>query len=187
MAHTHSSKALAISLGTILTIITLLGGAGAWFYLQAPVVSYSLTGPNSYSIAYDASGIVPLQIAVQAQNTGQTDLNINVTLSAVNATISLDRNSPYSTTLSQPFLFVRMNDKMGSYPSIWVKVNKGVSSFSVRIVSINGSPATSANSPTANLITTIIVSQARYTALAPQSLQYTKRANQQPDAYDLIH
>lgn len=179
------SRHLVVPVGSALVLIGLIGTAGAWVYLQAPIVSYALTGPNSYVVASDANGVIQLQIQVRAKNTGPTTIEINVKLSAVNATLSQSRSGPYSINLTDAYLVVDARSDWGNFPSIYVMINKAVSAFAISIVGIEGYPVVSVNpSWFSSTVTSIVVSAATYIPIRPQTLQYI--ANPLTGTYDLV-
>ena len=162
-------------MAAILGIIVLLGSAYGWAYLEAPIVSYALSGPSTYLLGYGIDGVlVPLQVAVTAENTGPTDVDINVTISAVNATLSLSVSGSFVRVLSQAYLIVQAKSSWGGYPAIYVKPDAGVSGFRVSIVTVQPTPPIETNPTPLSPVSWVLAKLTRLSPVMPTTLQYLK-------------
>ena len=98
----HRNRWRYLSLAVnVLTITALIGGAWFQIWLNRPVVDFQLFAPPDS--AYPAVGPRPVLIYFEAQNTGQTDITLNVTLVGINCTVSTVDSGPFSqnTTASR--------------------------------------------------------------------------------------
>ena len=88
----NGQKAIAIT-----ALIAVLFGYG-WGWTVRPHLRYELLTPTNYDFCGFGPPTPPLTVLVSVDNAGSTTLVTDVTLSAINATISTDQHGPFGTS-----------------------------------------------------------------------------------------
>jgi len=161
----------------LVTIVSLIAGLYFQVWLNRPVVDYQLT---ALGYSYSLIQVTPFNPSTQpfhfdAQNTGQTDIILDVTIAAINCTVSASENGPFRTNAtSRDFIQARTSWTSWSF---YVKANMDVTSFKVYFLN-----ATLVDSP--DYLTTIVDSQATYNAINMQALTWVRDPSY-PSLYSL--
>jgi hypothetical protein len=159
-----SSTAIVIFLGGV--IIAGLAGGYEW----RPIVDYQLTGPDTITISpYENR---TFQFQFYADNTGQTDILIDVNVTAINATISTSEG--FATSVSSLILLKAKTGAMGL--AFYLLPNPKASSFVVSINSVN--LHIGQVSGISDVITSLIGQFGEFHAINRQSLIYVRDTSQ---------
>ncbi len=165
----------------VVTLIALLLGAIFQMWINRPVVDFQLV-PSSYFYTIQFDQLDPfrpnaLLFYFEAQNTGQTDITLDITIAAINATVSLGEKGPFGTTATgREFIQARSN--WGAY-SFYVKVNnKSITSFKVYVQSYR-----LVDSP--DWLTTQVDGFATYNPINTQELAWVVKTGVYPLVYVL--
>jgi len=149
------------------TIASLIVGLCFQVWLNRPVVDYQLTALGyTYSLTPVPQFNAPAQaFYFVAQNTGQTDITLDVTIAAINCTVSATEKGPFGSTATQR-MFIQARSSWAPW-TFYVKVNEGAPSFAV-----NFSSHQWVNSP--DYITTQVDTWTTYNAINSQALTWVR-------------
>lgn len=161
----------------VVTIISLVAGLYFQIWLNRPVVDYRSTALGySYSLIqvtpFNPSA-QPLQFEVQ--NTGQTDISLDVTIAATNCTVSASENGPFRPNATQR-VFIQARTNWGPV-DFYVKANMDVPSFKVYFLTTR-----LVDSP--DYLTTVIDTRATYNAIGTLALMWVRDPSN-PGLYSL--
>jgi hypothetical protein len=169
----NSTAAIVIFLvGIIIT-----GGAGG--YELRPIADYQLTGPDTISV-FPNDNRTNVQFQFYADNSGKTDITLNVTVAAINATVSND-GTTFASSASNLML---LKAGTASWGLIFYLKPDQKSSFVVYVsgVQVFTSRPTSGIS---DVISSLIVQFKEFHAINRQSLPYVRDFSQNPIVYKL--
>jgi hypothetical protein len=164
----------------LLTLVALILGAVFQMWINRPVVDFQLvtqTSNDFYTIqSYQLNPFKPPAhlFYFKAQNTGQTDISLDITVVAVNATVSTTENGNFGVTATARG-FIQARSDWATW-SFYVKVNEGVTSFRVFLYryELVGSP---------DWLTTQIDRFATYNAINAQELTWVVLSGVMPLVY----
>jgi len=160
-----------------ITLIALILGAGFQMWLNRPVVDFQLSAPTMsdyyYTYPPDPLPPPPLEFYFKAVNTGQTDITIDVVITAVNATVSSTKDGTFNQTATERIF---ISAKTESDVSFYARVNYTVTSFNVRIwsVSLVASP---------DRLTTLVDYGVTYNAINALELVWLRQPPQEYQGY----
>ncbi len=150
----------------IITIIALFAGAYFQIWLNRPVVGLQLSSPTTYYAAGVRNFEAPPQLFFfQAQNTGQTDITLDVTIGAINSTVSTSDRGPFASNATMQ-AFIQARTSWANWP-FYFQAYANVTSFRIYILRI-----LLVESP--DIFTTIIDRQATYNWLNARVLVWAK-------------
>ena len=119
----------------VVTLLALILGSVFQIWINRPVVDFQLApsiGNDYYVINSDRLDPFNPQAHLfyfEAQNTGKTDITLDITVAAINATVSTSETGRFDVTATGRE-FIQAGSNWGPW-SFYVKVNKGVTSFKV--------------------------------------------------------
>jgi hypothetical protein len=114
----------------VVTVLIVLLGAYAWGWTVRPQLRYELLTPTNYDYCGFGPPTPPLTVQVSVDNVGSTTLVTDVTVSAINATISTSQQGPFGTSATARLL-LRPRDSFAW--SFYVIPNNQTNSFKVSI------------------------------------------------------
>ena len=114
----------------VMTLLIAVLSGYFWGWTLRPHLRYELLTQTNYDYCGFGPPIPPLAVLVSVDNVGATTLVTDVTLSAINATISTDQHGPFGTSATA-LLLVRPKDSFAW--SFYVIPDNGTNSFRVSI------------------------------------------------------
>lgn len=145
----------------VVTIVALVSGAYFQIWLNRPVVDFQLTSPSSYYVAPD-----PQVFFFEAQNTGQTDITLDVTIVAINSLVSTSQTGPFGPNATARE-FLQARSSWGTW-SFYFKANASAANFTLYIAKL---PL--AASP--DILTTLLDESATYNRLNLSALVWVRQ------------
>lgn len=116
----------------VTVLIAILGGYG-WGWLVRPHLRYELLTQTNYDFCGFGPPTPPLTVLVSVDNVGGTTLVTDVTLSAINATISTGQYGPFGTSATAQLL-IRPKDSFAWW--FYVIPYNRTNSFKVSVDSV---------------------------------------------------
>jgi hypothetical protein len=164
----------------VVTLLALVVGAGFQIWINRPVVDFQLAPISTVTEYYEVSQVDPFNpqphlFYFEAQNTGKTDISLDITVAAINATVSPSETGRFNLTATG-YEFIQAGSSSGTW-SFYVKPNKGVTSFTVYLQGhqLVGSP---------DWLTTQVDGFATYNAINAQQLTWVAETR---TAYLLVY
>jgi hypothetical protein len=166
----------------VVTLLALIVGAAFQIWINRPVVDFQLaqSTPSIMTDYYSVSQEDPFNpqphlFYFEAQNTGKTDISLEITVAAINATVSTSETGRFNLTATG-LEFIQAGSGYGTW-SFYVKANKGVTSFRVYVQGrqLIASP---------DWLTTLVDGFATYNSLNTQQLTWVAETQ---SAYVLIY
>jgi hypothetical protein len=114
----------------VVTVLIVIVGGYGWGWTVRPRLRYELLTENNYDYCGFGPPTPPLSVLVSVDNVGSTTLVTDVTLSAINATISASQRGSFGTSATA-FLLIRPKDSFAWW--FYVIPNHGTNSFKVSI------------------------------------------------------
>ena len=112
----------------VITVLVAVLSSYAWGWTVRPHLRYELLTQTNYDYCGLSPPTPPLTVLVSVDNVGDTTLVTDVTLSAINATISTDQHGSFGTSATAPLL-IRPKDSFAWW--FYVIPNNGTNSFRV--------------------------------------------------------
>jgi hypothetical protein len=166
----RAKAAAYLAVAGILVTLVLAGITAYWnAWTNRPIVDYCL-GETTKSYAYNPGYPLPFQLSLK--DTGQNDIVVWATISAVNATISSKSTGNYAPSSLQSIL-VNAHSDWGS-TTLYAMPNPNVTSFIVTISGITYANTYKKIDSVSSFVMYMVVSQTTWTALTPQTLTYVK-------------
>jgi hypothetical protein len=166
----------------VVTLLALIVGAAFQIWINRPVVDFQLA-PSTPSLMTDYYSVSqedpftpqPHLFYFEAQNTGKTDISLEITVAAINATVSTSETGRFNVT-AIGFEFIQAGSGYSTW-SFYVKANKGVTSFRVYLQDhqLVASP---------DWLTTMVDGFATYNSINAQQLTWVTEARA---AYTVIY
>ena len=167
--------AAAVLVTLILASVTAYWNA----WTNRPIVDYCL-GETTKSYAYNPD--YPLAFHVSMKDTGQSDVVVSVTISAVNATVSTKSDGNYAPSSTQ-YILLNARSDWGS-TTFYAMPDPDVTSFSVTISDMTYSNSYRNVDSISSFVEYTVVSQTTWTPLSPQTLVYVI-SGPAPNTYSL--
>ena len=117
----------------VITVLIAALISYGWGWTVRPHLRYELLTQSNYDYCGFGPPTPPLTVLVSVDNVGATTLVTDVTLSAINATISTDQHGSFGTSATA-LLLIRAKDSFAS--AFYVIPNNRTDSFRVSIVSV---------------------------------------------------
>lgn len=161
----------------VLTLLVVISGALFQVWLNRPVVDFQLAAPTSSNYYYtyppDPLPPPPVQFYFKVQNTGQTDITLDVVIAAVNATVSNAEEGAFNQTATERIFVSARTESDGTF---YARVNYTVTSFNVRIFSVSlvGSP---------DWLTTVVDYARTYNPINALALVWVRQPPQEYQGY----
>jgi hypothetical protein len=148
----------------VTVLITVLSGYG-WGWTVRPHLRYALLTPTNYDYCGFGPLPPPLMVLVSVDNVGDTTLVTDITLSAVNATISTSQQGSFGTSATA-LLLIQPKDSFAW--GFYVIPDNGTNSFRVSIGNVQ---SVYGSNPWSNIIY-FVYSSSIYEPLNVQPLTY---------------
>ena len=116
----------------IILLIVVLSSYG-WGWTVRPHLRYELLAQTNYDFCGFGPPAPPLAVLVSVDNVGATTLVTDITLAAINATISTDQHGPLGTSATA-LLLIRPKDSFAAW--FYVIPGNRTNSFRVSITSV---------------------------------------------------
>lgn len=117
----------------VVTVLIAVLSSYGWGWTIRPHVRYELLTQTNYNYCGFGPPTPPLAVLVSVDNVGGTTLVTDVTLSAINATISTSQHGPFGTSATA-LLLIRPKDSFAW--SFYIIPNNRTNSFRVSIGSV---------------------------------------------------
>ena len=154
----------------VLVTLILASVTADWnAWTNRPIVDYCL-GETTKSYAYNPD--YPLAFHLSMKDTGQSDVVVSVTISAVNATVSTKSDGNYAPSSTQ-YILLNARSDWGS-TTFYAMPDPDVTSFSVTISDMTYSNSYRNVDSISSLVTYSVVSQTTWIPLSPQALIYVR-------------
>lgn len=148
----------------VAVLIAILSGYG-WGWTVRPQLRYALLTQTNYDYCGIVEPTPPLNVQVSVDNVGSTTLVTDVTLSAINATISTSQHGPFGASATARLL---INPKDSLAWSFYVIPDNQTNSFKVFVSNVR---SVYGSDPLSDVIY-FAYSPSIYQPLNPQSLTY---------------
>jgi len=163
--------AMLFMAGTVIAGIT--GG-----YTLRPIVDYQLTGPNSISMFLGEN--ITAEFYFNSDNSGQTDVTLNVAVAAINATVCRDKDGIFA---SSAWNLMLVKSKTGFGLTFYLMPNQRASSFVVSISSVTIYVGPS--STISDVISSAIVQFREFHPVNRQFLRWVRNPELMPLVFEL--